>query len=333
MDFASLVERFAQARIAIVGDFFLDQYLVIDPSLDEPSVETGLAAHQVVSMRCSPGAAGTVANNLSALDAAELHAIGVIGDDGHGFLLRRELEKRRVQTAGLIASAERFTPTYTKPMFLRGTQEVEGERIDVINRTPTPKALEDQVIHHIQIVAKQVDAVVVLDQVTTTDVGVVTRRVRSAICELARSHPKTIFYADSRGAIGEFRGLWTKPNEREALVAVGKSPSEPVDEESVREAGRRLCERTGRPVFLTRGEKGILICTPEGQTVSPAPRVHGPIDICGAGDSATAGIVLALCAGASVGEAAALGNLVASKTIVQIGTTGTTTRAALLDAR
>ena len=44
-----------------------------------------------------------------------------------------------------------------------------------------------------------------------------------------------------------------------------------------------------------------------------------------AGDSATSGMVLSLLAGATELEAAAVGNLVASITVQQIGTTGTAT--------
>jgi sugar/nucleoside kinase (ribokinase family) len=55
--------------------------------------------------------------------------------------------------------------------------------------------------------------------------------------------------------------------------------------------------------------------------------VEGPIDIVGAGDSTIAGLTAALCAGAALHEAAVVGNLVASVTIQQIGTTGTATRA------
>ena len=35
-------------RIAVVGDFFLDKYLVVDPAFAEVSLETGKTAHQVV---------------------------------------------------------------------------------------------------------------------------------------------------------------------------------------------------------------------------------------------------------------------------------------------
>ena len=42
------------ARVGLVGDLFLDRYLDIDPALDEPSVETGLTAYQVVACAASP---------------------------------------------------------------------------------------------------------------------------------------------------------------------------------------------------------------------------------------------------------------------------------------
>lgn len=327
-ELVKLVDQFGRARIAIVGDFFLDQYLVIDPALAEMSIETGLTAHQVIATRQSPGAAGTVANNLSSLEAGELHALGVVGDDGHGYVLRRELEKRSVRTERLLVSPYRFTPTYTKPMFLRGTGEEEGERVDIINRTQTPPELEEQVVEQIEAIAGDVDAVILLDQVVKPDVGVLTTRVRREIDRIARRQTQTIFYADSRGAIGDYRQTMLKPNEREALVAVhGKEV--PATDDSVADAGRVLFQRTGKPVFITRGELGILVTSEEGQVLVPGISVKGPVDICGAGDSATAGIILALCAGASLAQAALVGNIVASKTITQIGTTGSTTRRAL----
>ena len=66
----ALLANFAQARIAVIGDFFLDKYLDVDPGLAEISLETGKTAHQVVAVRHSPGAAGTVVANLASLAPA-----------------------------------------------------------------------------------------------------------------------------------------------------------------------------------------------------------------------------------------------------------------------
>ena len=89
---------------------------------------------------------------------------------------------------------------------------------------------------------------------------------------------------------------------------------------------RHCAHKTSRAAFCTIGEQGILVARPgqESQLV-PASPVSGPIDIVGAGDAATSGIVSALLSGASELEAAAFGNLVASITIQQLGTTGTAT--------
>ena len=43
-------------------------------------------------MRAQAGGAGTVVNNLSALGVGEIHAIGLCGEDGEGYELRRALE-------------------------------------------------------------------------------------------------------------------------------------------------------------------------------------------------------------------------------------------------
>jgi sugar/nucleoside kinase (ribokinase family) len=97
-------------------------------------------------------------------------------------------------------------------------------------------------------------------------------------------------------------------------------------------AARQLAAQNRRPVFLTLGENGIAVVAPEAEGVTHVPAIPlaGPLDPVGAGDSATAGIVPALCAGASLVEAAQVGNLVASITVRQIGTTGTATRAEVL---
>jgi len=83
-------------------------------------------------------------------------------------------------------------------------------------------------------------------------------------------------------------------------------------------------------VLLTLGAGGILAFHQDGPTHIPAACVRGPIDIVGAGDAAMAGIASALCAGATVPEAAQVGCLAAGVTIQQIGTTGTASREQIL---
>ena len=45
-----LLAKFPRHRIAVLGDFFLDKYLEVEPALAEPSLETGRVAHQVLAV-------------------------------------------------------------------------------------------------------------------------------------------------------------------------------------------------------------------------------------------------------------------------------------------
>ncbi len=317
--FASILEGFSQVSVAVVGDYFLDKYLIIDPDLTEPSLETGLDAFQVVDRRISPGAAGTVVSNLHALGVGAIHAVGVTGQDGEGFELRQGLSAWDVDMQHLLEHADVFTPTYTKPMIKQpeGGEE-ESNRIDIVNRDPLPEEIQRAVIEGTEACLAGVDAVIIADQVEDAALGVITPQVRATLCEMAQAHPGCVFFADSRAHIEDFSNMLIKPNQREGARAAGIESD--AGDEAIAAA---LYKRTGRPVFLTLGDEGMVVYDGSDFARVPAYTVSGLTDIVGAGDSATAGIVPAICSGASPAEAAVFGNIAASITVQQIGTTGT----------
>jgi len=302
-------------RIGVLGDLFLDRYLDLDAALTEPSIETGLDAFQVVNVRSYPGASGTVINNLAALGVGAIRPIAFYGDDGEGYELQQALGRvPAVQSRyGLLVAPSRRTPTYTKPMLHRtGEPPRELNRLDIKNRTQTSQAIEKILIEYLERAWDEVDALVVLDQVSEPNCGVVTDRVRARLAELAARDPAKFVLADSRERIREFRSVCVKPNEREAAAYPGGPAA--------------FARDLGRHVFQTLGERGIDLHPPDGaRTHVPAYPVIGPTDIVGAGDSTSAGIACAVMAGATFEQAAAFGNLVASITIQQIGVTGTAT--------
>jgi rfaE bifunctional protein kinase chain/domain len=325
----TILTHIPQLTIGVIGDLFLDRYLDLDADLTEPSLETGLDAYQVVHVRSNPGAAGTVLNNLVSLGVGRVCPLSVLGKDGEGYELRRALKRMpAVDTAGLIFTSRRRTPTYTKPMLRVPGQPVrELNRLDIKNRRPMPKALESRLIRALREVWPHFDALVVLDQVSEEDCGVITATVRSALNEMSASKPGKFVLADSRERIALFRGMSVKPNRQEALRGMGVASSD--REDVFLDAVAELARRTEGWVFCTEGARGILLASAkddEGVVVRrriPAYPVSGPIDIVGAGDSTSAAIVCALASGVSVEAAAAFGNLVASITIQQLGTTGT----------
>lgn len=303
-------------RVGLVGDLFLDRYLDIDAGRDEPSVETGLTAYQVTGVRNYPGALGTVLNNLVALGVGTIHPVTFVGGDGEGYDLLRELRARsgsrsEVVVDDIVVTPDRMTPTYTKPMYISTNGARELNRLDIKNRTPTSRTLQDELLARLTGNWAKFDAVIVLDQVSEAECGVVTERLRARVAELAAGTPDKFVLADSRERIGLFREVCVKPNEREA-------------------GGFDAQVAGGRTAFVTLGENGIRLLRPGEPPVHvPAYPVAGPVDICGAGDSCSAGIAVAKACGLSDVQAAMLGNLVASVTVQQIGVTGTCTPAQL----
>lgn len=312
-------------HVGVVGDLFLDRYFDLDATLTEPSLETGLDAYQVVRVRAYPGAAGTVINNLVALGVGRVSVVAVIGDDGEGYELRRALQAQGVDLKHLVVTCNRRTPTYMKPMLFESgslesatPQARELNRLDIKNRVPLSADLQNAVLEHLATLFETADGLVVLDQVSEAECGVITTAVRERIAALASIQPQKPILADSRERIGLFRQVALKPNRDECRRAAGA--------EDLPKAVRLLAGGAGRSVFCTCGPEGILLAEPDREPIRVAGYpVNGPVDPVGAGDSTSAGIICALAVGASPAVAAALGNLVASITVQQIGVTGTAT--------
>lgn len=115
-----------------------------------------------------------------------------------------------------------------------------------------------------------------------------------------------------------------KCNIHELMKVFGKKV-DGISENEVEKYAKMLESKTGRTIFVTMGEKGQMVISGGKVVKVPAIKVEGPIDIVGAGDSTTAGTVAAMCAGLHPQDAALIGNIVASITIQQIGTTGVAT--------
>ena len=325
-ELAAILDRFPVQRVAVVGDFFLDKYLVIDAALEEPSLETRLPAHQVVEIRNSPGAAGTVVNNLAALDAGKVSAFGIVGDDGEGYDLRKALVKQGVDVSSLLIDPAFKTPTYMKPV--RRTPdgaETELSRLDVLNRQRTAIDPGTRLAGTLAARIAEFSAIIVVDQVSDDRGGSIDSSFRRRLADLGNAHPSVFMLVDSRFSVGDFSNVAMKPNVHEASRARGDESPDPM------ELANALQRRSGRDVFLTCGANGIIVAGPE---TSPQ-RIDGiavpePIDPTGAGDSASAGIALAMASGATNLQAAAIGNLVASITVQQLRTTGTASREGVL---
>lgn len=316
------LDRMPSLSALVLGDICLDRWCTYDPAASEPSRETGLSRIAVVHTEVTPGAGGTIANNLAALGVGRVNLLGVVGDDGHGHELMNALSKRGISRDLILHAPGRPTFAYTK-LINKNTGIEDQSRVDFISQEPLPESLEERILTHIRDFAGAFDVVFVSDQAETGQAALVTPRVRQLLSELSARADKQVYWVDSRQRVHEFRGLVLKPNQQEAdaacMTLFGR-----IDYEALRRHTRARC------LIVTLGERGALAVDQDGERMVPSLHVRTPVDVCGAGDSFSAAAGMAYAISGSAVEAARFGNLAASITVMQRGT-GTAGRAAMLE--
>jgi rfaE bifunctional protein kinase chain/domain len=322
MTAAEILAEFPKLQVLVVGDVCLDRWCLYDPALADPSRETGIPRVGVVSTEVTPGAAGTVASNVAALQAP-VAVLGLVGMDGFGHELERALETRGIAGHLLVRAENTSTFTYTKLInHLTGQEDLP--RIDFVNVRPLPEELDRELVSRLEKVAPDYDVILVSDQAETGQGGVVTPAMRAALTRIAAAHPRIVIWVDSRMRSELFRGVIAKPNQEEAEAACMRTLGR-IDYQELR---RRTQSRL---LVITHGSDGALVVGERGSTRVETSRIENPVDICGAGDSFSAGAALTLKVTGDPIAAARFGNLVASITIMKKGT-GTASPEELLTA-
>jgi rfaE bifunctional protein kinase chain/domain len=317
-----ILDSFPDRKIGVVGDLGLDAYWYADMTRSFLSRETPHFARPVVREEYSPGAGANVADNLQVLGVGQVVVLSVLGDDWRGAILRQEIARRGIVVERLIVAPQRSTTTFIKPVLMGYDSQQEAPRLDFENAEPLGPELEQELIDGVCQGLSELDAVLVADQLDVN--GTISERVREALNQLASDHPAKVFVADSRQRIGLFRNMFLKPNWVEATAAVhpGRDPRGLAPGELAK-IGLTLCQRSGRPTFVTLSEDGVLVCTDDAQRRVPVPPVRPPLDPVGAGDAFIAALAASLSVGATPWEAGAIANLAAAVTVEKINETGT----------
>lgn len=325
----ALLHRIRTIRIGVLGDFCLDAYWDLDPSLSELSIETGLATRAVARQRYSLGGAGNVVANLAALGVAGVSAFGVVGPDPFGREMLRVLADMDVDTAGILTQNSRWeTPVYVKPI----EEGREQNRIDFGNANLLDTATAGSLMAALRAARGGLDLLIINQQL---EHGIHTHELRRSLAALlaeAGAGRGGVAIVDSRAHSDDYTGAIRKINDREALRLRGESwdSGEPVPRAAVERAAEELFARWRQPVFITRGPRGILVRDGDGVKEVAGLQILGRIDTVGAGDSAMAGIAAALAAGGDCRAAAELGNFAAGVTVQKLFTTGTASPAEIL---
>lgn len=325
---AQLIERIRGRRLAVLGDWMLDRY--VWGTANRISPEAAVPVVDFMKQSECLGGAGNVAANLAAL-GARVEAFGVVGKDEAGDAVRRALRELHLEEKGIVELKGR--PTTLKTRIIARQQQVV--RVDREARTHLPPAGESQLAARVLGALQRANALVISDY----DKGVVSDTLAERVLAAAARRKLPSFIKPKWSRLTTYRGATLVIcNRAEAGFLVTSSLD---TDQSIASAGRALLEHFGcGAVVITRGAQGLDLFergedkafhvaainqeAPMGligkAPVTAAKSGRQVFDVTGAGDTVLATMALACAAGATLREAAVLGNAAAGVVVAKLGT-------------
>jgi rfaE bifunctional protein kinase chain/domain len=313
----SIVRRFPQQGILVIGDSIADQFVYGGISRVSREAPVFILRHE--HTETVPGGAANCAVNLASLGAS-VSLISCVGTDEAGRSLAEKLEAAGVNCKGVIISE--FLRTTTKVRILAGQSHSTRQqviRLDYEDQYGASSNLRQQFGDKIREQAGMADAVIVSDY----NYGVADPSIAKTIRDVTASK-NTPVLIDSRfrlTAFSEFTSATPNEDEVEQLLATRFNGVEQLES-----AGEQLRERLGfRALLITRGSLGLTLFE---NGVSPlhlqAIGPREPVDVTGAGDTVIATYTLALASDASFPDAARLANYAGGLVVMKRGTASVT---------
>jgi len=305
------------ARIVVVGDLFLDEYLV--GRATRLSREAPIPVLEFVRREQRPGGAANPAHNVAALGGLA-EVVGVVGDDEAGRQLVGLLQQIGVGAAGVIVDGQRPTTTKLRIMAegsLLFPQQLA--RVDRLDRRPIADEIAESLIAALRRAVPAADALLISDYKS----GVISPAVLAECRELARRHG-VLATVDSQGELDKFDGFTlVRANQADTEASLRRRLG---SEDDFRQAGEQLLAELGaEAVLIGRGAEGMSLASRgQGYVHIPAANRSEVYDVTGAGDTVIAVVTLALAAGASPREAAELANVAAGLVVRKLGNAVTT---------
>jgi rfaE bifunctional protein kinase chain/domain len=303
-----LIHAFSSARVLVVGDVMLDEYVFgdvhrISPEAPVPVVQR--RRHAVV-----PGGAANTAANVASL-GGQVVLGGVIGNDPAGVQLREAVSQAGIDASGLIPTSDRPTTLKTR-VIAHGQQLV---RIDQEESAPLSALSENHLLTWAESWIPRVDVVVLSDY----GKGVLTPRLTQHLLSYAGRagkpsivDPKGVDYQKYRSA------TVVTPNTLEAVHSTGIAIRNRDD--LIRAGGRLLDLLSGSSILITRGPEGMSLFRQRQDPLDLPTAARHVYDVTGAGDTVVSTLAISLGCGVSLDQACQLANLAAGIVVGKVGT-------------
>jgi D-glycero-beta-D-manno-heptose-7-phosphate kinase len=304
----SFISRFKSARIMVIGDLMVDEY--IWGSVSRISPEAPVPVVSVTSESLRLGGAGNVVNNIHSL-GGKLLIGGVVGNDEMGRKIVQDLHKMGIDTKGIVIEPDWITTVKTR-IIAQQQQVVRYDR--EIVRPIRPEALK-KILSLLEDRIHELDAVLISDY----GKGVVCQELVDRVRSLALGAGKIISVDPKVKNFPLFQKVTIiTPNHHEAGQAAGRWIQ---SEEDLMEVGRQLLQQLQcNAILITQGEKGMTLFQDSGEITNIPTMAQEVFDVTGAGDTVISVLTLALAVGADPKQAAVLSNCAAGIVVGEVGT-------------
>ena len=257
------------------------------------------------------GGAGNVVSNLRSL-GADVHVIGLKGDDLAAFSLEVLLEKEGV-TFDLVVDASRRTTVKTRLM----ASNHQIVRFD----QESSQAVGDSVVAHVLRCFE--DSIEKSDIVLISDYGkgLLTSDLTARLIKTANQRQKRVLVDPKGSDFSKYKGAFLlTPNKQEASLALGVNIA---DDESLLAALSKMKVDCDLDVSLvTLSEHGIAVLE---RRLEKYPTLARQVyDVTGAGDTVLASLGFGLSAGLTTSEAVVFANYAAAVVVGKIGSSAAT---------
>ena len=309
-----LLDRWRSPRIVVVGDFMLDRQSF--GAAERLSPDAPVPVLRVEREEHAPGGAANVCLDLRAL-RCEVEAVGLVGDDASGRLLRDALAERGVGVAALLSAADR--PTTVKQSLIGLAQHRHPQkmfRMDVESHGELSAELEARLAERVDALLASADALCLEDY----GKGVLSAALCRRLIEAARARGVPVLVDPAaREDFSRYRGATClTPNRTEAERATGMTASE--DPAAVASLGASLKGSLELEVLvLTLDRQGAMLFEADAAPRLVPTRARSVYDVTGAGDVVLAMLAAAVGNAASWPAAVALANLAAGLEVERFG--------------
>jgi len=324
---SEILDRIRNVKVAVYGDFCIDAYWLLDPRGSEVSLETGLQAQAVGRHYYSLGGASNIVANLAALEPASIQVIGAVGDDIFGRELTRQLKELGADTSYLVVQKDNFdTVAFGKPYL----ESNELPRMDFGFFNKRTEQTDQALLKGIKNALKAADALIFNQQVPGS---ITNESFIDSANELFEKFSDKIVLLDSRHYGHKFIDIYRKTNDLEAaqLNNIDVKLDDVLTLTDVKKYAENLYRQFNKPVFLTRGSRGIITIDSDGYHEVSGIQLLKKLDIVGAGDTVTSALALCLGGGICPSEAAEFANIAAAVTVQKLFQTGTASGPEILE--